>query len=327
MQESEFGDLTLDDLVEELRNRETGKRASQKVALAHISTDKLIEEVRTRQKVIYGPDDRVDLFAVTNLTNVNDSDCVVALFNQADIVNNGDGTSTLQTQNFATARNLCAAEPFGNQPIGAFCSGFLVAPDLIATAGHCVNATNVIQRRFVFGFRMRNATTAVMRINNNEIYNGVALVGRQLNPSTGEDWALVRIDRPVPNHRFARIRRNDAIANNEALHVIGHPSGLPIKFADGANVRDNTAAAFFVANLDTYGGNSGSPVFNANTHEVEGVLVRGEGDFVTTSAGCLVSMVCPNIGCNGEECTRITQFSAQVPVTQWLEPVLHTMFS
>ena len=36
---------------------------------------------------------------------------------------------------------------------------------------------------------------------------------------------------------------------------------------------------YFTANLDTYRGNSGSPVFNAITHKVEGVLVRGEQDF------------------------------------------------
>jgi hypothetical protein len=84
---------------------------------------------------------------------------------------------------------------------------------------------------------------------------------------------------------------------------------LPTKFADGAAVRNNQPDAFFVANLDTYGGNSGSPVFNSDTHEVEGILVRGDADFVQ-HGNCQVSLVCPTTGCRGEDCTRIAEIIA-----------------
>jgi hypothetical protein len=100
----------------------------------------------------------------------------------ARVRDNGDGTSTLQTSNFGTDKNLCVGERFRDQPVGAFCSGFLVGPDIIATAGHCVNADNVTNVRFVFGFRMRNATTAETIIRNEEIYRGVALLGRAYDP-------------------------------------------------------------------------------------------------------------------------------------------------
>ncbi|NKC16754.1 MAG: hypothetical protein GKR94_32545 [Gammaproteobacteria bacterium] len=54
----------------------------------------------------------------------------------------------------------------------------------------------------------------------------------------------------------------------------------------------NTHEDYFVANLDPFGGNSGSPVFNADTLTVERILVRGEQDFAPMD-GCFVSMVCP----------------------------------
>jgi hypothetical protein len=73
---------------------------------------------------------------------------------------------------------------------------------------------------------------------------------------------------------------------------MGLPSGLPLKLAGGASVSNNQPAAFVVANLDTYGDNSGSPVFNAATQEVEGILVRGENDF-GQQGNCSVSLVCP----------------------------------
>ncbi len=73
------------------------------------------------------------------------------------------------------------------------------------------------------------------------------------------------------------------------LVVIGRPSGLPTKVADGAQVR-SVNDVFLVANLDTYGGNSGSAVFNAVTGVVEGILVRGDTDYVyNAQLGCRVS--------------------------------------
>ena len=60
--------------------------------------------------------------------------------------------------------------------------------------------------------------------------------------------------------------------------MLGHPSGLPMKYTGGAKafeIEDN----YFTTNLDSFGGNSGSPVFNAKTLEVEGILVRGDVDY------------------------------------------------
>jgi hypothetical protein len=318
-------ELSVDDLLQELRAREA-KAGQTALAvplepsenLREFDDESIVNVLKENQKVIYGTDDRVDVFQLPAGPNLDDVDSVVALFDAADVTDNGNGTSTLRTQNFGTARNLCAGERFRDQPIGAFCSGFLVAADIIATAGHCVDAGNVTNVRFVFGFRMRNATTAETVINNGEIYRGVAIIGRQL-VGNGADWALVRIDRPVTNHCIAQIRRTGRIGDTQTVHVIGHPSGLPTKFAGGAAVRDNSPTAFFVANLDTYGGNSGSPVFNSDTHEVEGILVRGEADFVLRDNGsgttCRVSLVCPTTGCRGEDCTRTTEFAANLGPT------------
>jgi hypothetical protein len=309
--------FSVDELLGELRARaamqeplapaEPGAGLAPRGALSTFDATSIAEVLKAKQKVIYGTDDRQDVFEIADPALLNDVDSVVALFDRTDVVDNGNGTSTLRTQNFGAAQNLCPGERFRDQPVGAFCSGFLVAADVIATAGHCIDASNVANVRFVFGFRMLNATTAQTTLNNTEIYRGVNLIGRQLT-SNGTDWALVRIDRAVTNHRITPIRVAGRIADGQAVHVIGHPAGLPTKVAGGAAVRDNAPAAFFVANLDTYGGNSGSPVFNSATHEVEGVLVRGETDSVQ-QGNCTVSLVCPATGCRGEDCTRTTEFA------------------
>ncbi|MFZ1241381.1 MAG: serine protease [Anaerolineae bacterium] len=286
--------------------------------LHFVDSGPTVGEIRDGQRVIYGVDDRKDLYEVSADKAVQaDADSVVSLWSESDLIDNRDGTFSLRTMSFQLGYELCDDEPFAQQPIGAFCSGVLVAPDIIATAGHCINTPKhpVESVRFVFGFRMANANDAVQRINASEVYRGVKLLGWHYD-SDGTDWAVVRLDRPVTNHPVARLRRHGKIADGARVHVIGHPCGLPAKYAPGSEVRDNTPGIYFVANLDTYGGNSGSPVFNSDTREVEGLLVRGATDFVKRG-DCYVSNVCPQIDgtstCKGEDVTRATLFSDLVP--------------
>jgi Trypsin-like peptidase domain len=312
---AKLADLPVDTLLDELRKRHRTRflfwpRLNSE--LRAFDDDAIAGALMGSQKLIYGVDDRSEIFQLSPGPERDDADSVVALFRAADVSDNGNGTSALRTVNFGAQHNLCPGERFREQPTGAFCSGFLVASDIIATAGHCVNAGNVADVRFVFGFRMRDDRTAETVIGNGEIYRGVTMIGHRLDGS-GPDWALVRLDRPVANHRVVRIRRSGRIGEGQTLHVIGHPVGLPTKFAGGAVVRDNAPGAYFVANLDSYGGNSGSPVFNSDTHEVEGILVRGETDFVQRGT-CRVSLVCPTTGCRGEDCTRTTEFADLVPL-------------
>lgn len=274
--------------------------------LAPFSSKDIADAMREAQKSIYGVDDRKDLFEVPDEQIGRNASGVVSLFRASRVRDNGDGTSTLQTGKFGQVNSLCEEERYFQQPAGAFCTGFLVAPDVIATAGHCVNENNATTIRFVFGFRMVDAATAQIVINNSDIYSGAAVIARELTDG-GTDWCLVRLDRAVSDPHILALRREGKVADGESVYVIGHPSGLPVKVAGGANIRHNSQGAFFTANLDTYGGNSGSPVFNSTTHQVEGILVRGATDFVPLGM-CLISAVCPTTGCQGEDCTRVSEF-------------------
>jgi hypothetical protein len=262
----------------------------------------------------YGIDDRKDIYELSG-QNLADADSVVALFLAFQVRDLGDGTAALLTVNYGERCNLCPSERFREQPSGSFCSGVLVAPDVIATAAHCIAGENLLAIRFVFGYRMRDETTPALVISKRDIYAGAEVIVWQDDDNTGADWALIRLDRMVENHRIARIRQSGTISDGQAVHIIGHPMGLPVKFAGGASVRDNRYRAVFVANLDTYPGNSGSPVFNSTTHEVEGILVRGEGGEFVKQGDCWVSRVCPDAGCGGEESTRTTEF---VDYLAWL---------
>lgn len=318
-------ELQSDECLVELRRREGGWKQDEKIILHSDKSDyrlalqedlsqhkdeELYEVVYEGQKVEYGIDDRREAYEIDDGVASAHAASVVALMDVSSIKSNGNGTSTLHTVRFADSHNLCAGERFREQPTAAFGTGFLVAPDVIVTAGHCVNGNNLARTRFVFGFRMRPSRFAVTTLSDTEIYKGVGIIARQNDPN-GADFAVIRLDRAVTNRPALAIRRDANIPDGQSVYVIGHPCGLPLKYAPGAVVRDNSPTTHFVANLDTYGGNSGSPVFNGDTGMVEGVLVRGETDFVLVG-GCRVSNVCPTTGCRGEDVTRTSQFARYI---------------
>ncbi|MHC4863512.1 MAG: trypsin-like serine peptidase [Planctomycetota bacterium] len=275
-------------------------------------------------KVIYGDDDRLDEYEVQGPDLLAVGDATVALLSRSQLTDNGNGTFSLPAETYAqwyqsfdpilTGNPLCSDEPYRDQPNPAWCSGFLVAPDIVATAGHCVCSQDCGDVAFIFGFVMLDATTPVLTIDQSQIYYCSQIIASRI---VDTDWSLIRLDRPVTDHIPVTVRTSGTVTVGEDLLVIGHPVGLPRKYAAGATVRDNSESAYFQANLDAYGGNSGSAVVNANTLQVEGILVRGQPDFVQDGS-CDRSYVCPDTGCpEWEQVTRATEFAPLLPVPSY----------
>ncbi len=266
-------------------------------------------------KVVYGDDDRIDVYAETDPARRAWAASTCALVDASQLSANDDGTFTLETFEYTVdGLPACDGELFADQPTAAYCTGFMVGSDLIATAGHCVDEASLDDTRLVFGFEMLDATTPVVVFDESQIYTPVEIVGSAL--SNEQDYAVLRVDRAIvaPDAQVLEIRRSGTIAVGANVGIIGHPWGLPAKIAFGDNsvVRDNGPAGYFVTNLDTFGGNSGSPVFNADTGVVEGILVRGEVDF-DVEADCFRANVVSNSGGRGEDVSKSTTFADLVP--------------
>ena len=263
-----------------------------------------------RREVIYGDDDRLDVYQVSDADVLEAAAAVCVLVRPGLWQRNANGTYTLDSTTLGTQLDLCTSEPFRDQPAPGDCSGFLVAPDVIATAGHCTDSRTCDNTAFVFGFRMLSASNARLTAPAADVYFCDEIIGHEL--ANGVDYSLVRLDRPVTGRQPVGVRSAGVVPNGASLVLIGHPSGLPLKIAGGANVRSNSASSHFTANLDAFGGSSGSPVFNASTLNVEGILVRGETDYVA-QGNCMVSFQCSDSGCSGEACTKAPLFADQIP--------------
>ena len=260
-----------------------------------------------KQQTVYGADNRRETFGLTGFQG-QAARSTVAIIGVEQLRKDGQ-FFVISAPPLSEAQGLCPGQRFAQQPTAAYCSGALVGPRLVATAGHCISSADQASFRFVFGYRMADATRAVRRIPAADVYTATQIVARQETATA--DYALVRLDRAVSGRQPLRIARTDILAPGLQVYLLGHPSGLPRKIAGNASVTDNRSRTRFTTNLDTFGGNSGSPIFALPSNLLVGVLVAGEVDYVPRGS-CNVVNQLPNFPGN-EVGTRSTVFSAKVP--------------
>lgn len=278
------------------------------------------DKPEVQSNVIYGVDGRLDLYQVSDDRLKQLAKSTVALVSAEDLSNLPNGQMALKGESFQQRQDLCESEKFKEQPTTAFCSGSLVGPNLVMTAGHCIMTDSDCESvRFVFDYALQGPSALPTVTPLDKVYKCKSII--KTVKTSGADFALIELDRPVLDRPVLKIERSRAIAMNEEVLVIGHPVGLPTKVTTGGTVRANSHADFFVTNLDTYGGNSGSAVFNSKTGLIEGILVRGERDF-TLNGNCYVSFQCKDDQCRGEDVTRVSLLKDLIPQSGQLPPVV-----
>lgn len=272
---------------------------------------------KSGDEIIAGEDDRKDFFELddqgeTEALQKRLADSTVILTSKSSLTEQEDGTFRLDVRPFRRSSFLpCEGERFGNQHTGGWCSGFVVGPDVIVTAGHCGETEAEIQETaYIFGFRVASADDPGTTIfTKDQVYFGEELIAHDLSGSG--DFAVVRVDRVItaPGASPLPVRQSGSIGLGMNVGVIGYPSGLPVKIAFGIDtVIMKDQDPWLLANLDTYGGNSGSAVFNSEG-QVEGILVRGARDYdIDHENACFLS----NRISNSEGSEAVTKASVWV---------------
>lgn len=268
-------------------------------------------------KLIYGKDNRVLVGDISNPTTKESLaiQATVSLWTGSDLIENSDGDFTFNQRSFGESKRLCENEPFRDLPSKAWCSGFLVAPDIIATAGHCVTSQRKCDTtKFVFGFHdAEGGSTSIIRKEN--VFSCAGILSRFQTDSDKNDYALIKLDRPVEDRTPFRLSDSKPEVGDE-LTLYGHPSGLPQIQTSGARVRSISNSIYLVANSDSYGGNSGSPVVD-QSGKIAGILVRGDTDFImNVDRGCYESNRVGEDSGRGEDITRVDSIKSLVEASE-----------
>jgi len=272
-----------------------------------------ISKVKEIEKALYGPDRRNSVLNFDNPAVQQNKECVVSLWRKRN-VNITSDPAFLECRPFTEVfsefhqelKPLSPKDSFYGENCGAFGSGLYVrtpTSDIVITAGHNIKpeggASNIKDIYFIFGWTHGK----------NEIPAADVFEGTLIDYSVGSsDYAIVELKGKVNSNRpSAKLREAGKISDGQQVYIIGHPCGLSMKIADRGQVKANIDPNVFTANLDAFGGNSGSPVFNSDNHLVEGILVKGNPDFIWNSKdNVMEARIYPTTGLRGEVCLRVT---------------------
>jgi V8-like Glu-specific endopeptidase len=270
----------------------------------------LSQQAIAKSKVVYHYDSRLDVQDSPNAAYRELAKSTAAQISWSDLDLDERGVKFRKTETLAQVFNICPSERFADQPAMANCSGFLVGPDLLVTAGHCVvPASSGGDQCDKFAWVFDYTRESKGKFRSESVYGCKEVLDHALDSTTKKDYALIRLDRPVLDRPYLEVRTEGEVEVGTDLFMAGHPSGLPTKVADGATVRESNHAEFFKTDLDAFGGNSGSAVMDAQTGVVEGILVRGASDYEYSSKGCYEVNFCEDaggFGCGGESVSRVT---------------------
>jgi hypothetical protein len=253
------------------------------------------------QSVVYGNDTREEYHAHPDpRLRARTIESTVALVRPSRLdVSNPDDVR-IDHLTLGEDEDLCIGQAYFNQQVGASCSGTLIDWDLVLTAGHCVDDLADCQGlRFIFDL-FYEAPGQLATISQQDIFQCRRVVARRNIRDI--DYALVQIDRPAaPPRRPAPVNMQSLpLTEGSSVAVIGFPDGIPAKIDSEGIVIWDGAPDYdaFEATLDTFGGNSGSGVYDPQGILV-GNLARGEQDYVA-SGNCFVVNTLPATGDDGD---------------------------
>lgn len=159
-------------------------------------------------------------------------------------------------------------------PGAAICTGVLIAPDLVLTAGHCIGGTMTDPARLHFAFDWRKGQAAAVHqaaeVTLPEARSGSGLA------AFAADMALIRLSKPTSIAPIALLMDEDRRGQGAAFQVFAFRRDVPESVSAAMTCRlVEQLPGFMGFDCPVVSGNSGAPVLSLVGQEwrVDAVIV------------------------------------------------------
>lgn len=211
------------------------------------------------------------------------------------------------SQKLGEVYKLCPDEAFFNQPTLGVGTAFIYDKKSMLTALHVLERP-LKKYAVIFGYKIINPNGIVhIFIDKDDIYYPQKILKKNTELDVVEFTVDRNFNRPVLEWEHSKKNKKE----ESEIYMLGYPNGLPLKLALNASIIENNHPLYFYTSLDSFQGNSGSPVFNFFTNKVIGILVSGEIDY-KFNGNCNYSSLCKYPYCKGEKVVRIEEV-----INQW----------
>lgn len=243
------------------------------------------------------------------LALINNSFGILGIASASDLIDHGDDSLRMAAvPSLAMRYHVCASEPYRDQP--CLCSGtaFVIHENFALTALHNLEYNTLQELVLIPDFKLLTRSGKYARaISRENVFRISEVI--QLEDTPDIDMALLRLDHPAAPHQVLVVDSVNTVQTGNDVYTLGHPMGMPMKLTINASVRQVTQDHFY-ATLDTYQGNSGSPVFDYHSHRVTGIVLEGMTDFIS-KGDCMTSNLCL-VNCKGEKVLKLAQLWPQI---------------
>ena len=293
------------------------------LAFSLLLTTTLTTPLLARTKGVYGIDDRQEYSSLSSFHKKLSGATATQVRNKniENTVKNG------WRKVKRTIRRMCSGENFEGAASLGSCSGFLITPELLVTAGHCIKTMEDCNNNsWVFNY---NDTRELKRsVKASDVYKCKEIIARKFDNKSKLDYAIIRLKTANTSAAPVKMRLKDKIATNQPLLLIGYPSGLILKATFNGAITNNSIENYFITDLDAFKGNSGSSVFNQQSGLLEGILVRGATDYYKDEVNnCMRIQQCAKTdindkNCWGEDVVRISKVISEIPPVEFASYLL-----
>lgn len=229
-------------------------------------------------KAIYGKDDRQELFSTAGRWQELGRS-IAGKVSSDDVL--GAGAGSVELQGPPLSAKECPGNRFADQITVPSCTGFLAAPDLLVTAAHCIKSQDDCDGFvWVFGYALAKAADKdYAKVSRDRVFKCRKIVARNYQDFGDVDYAILQLDRAAAGRKPLALGLELPLKVGQTITNIGHSNGLPLKFKDSASIQNiKKGARAFESDMDTFGGDSGSPIFDAETGAVIGITSSAHAD-------------------------------------------------